>query len=460
MSESVIEKIEYFLQCKGLCSPENTLIVGFSGGEDSSCLLSVLALLSKKYKFKLVCAHLNHNWRGEEALAEQKNSAKIAQNLGVEFYTETLDEGLKCTESTAREARYEFFARCANKYNTKIVLTAHTQTDNVETVLYRIIKGTGILGLCGIPESRELDGYCVYRPMLDITRDEVIEYNKLNVKEKNCDSSNFDTKYARNNIRLELIPQLQKINPDVQKAISELSSLAEEETEIVNEYIAKVILDISDNGKFLTKEFFKLSLSVQKKLIYEIVRKCKITYDRQDVEELYDFVSQNRSSTSGKMVSVTTNNWLFVSKKYIYLVENEPQNQEIKEIQINSEGTYVNGNYELRIEKVDSEAQKNFIKSADTCFVDLSEAGFPLQFRGRNQNTDKADVIVPCGFNGHQKLKKYLSGKDLNKFEKSNILLLCKDEDVLLVLGVGMSDKIKVRTSPTHKITFKRIENG
>ena len=86
MGESLIDKIEYFLQRYELSSSKNTLIVGFSGGEDSSCLLSVLSGLSESYKFKLVCAHLNHNWRGKEALEEQKKCAFIAKKMNVEFW--------------------------------------------------------------------------------------------------------------------------------------------------------------------------------------------------------------------------------------------------------------------------------------------------------------------------------------------------------------------------------------
>ena len=458
MAEIVIGKIENFLKKYGLLDLEKAIILGFSGGEDSSCLLSVLARLSQKYKFKLVCAHLNHNWRGEEALGEQKKCGLIAKKLGVEFYTETLDKNTKCTESAAREARYDFFSRCAEKYNTEVVLTAHTMTDNVETVLYRIIKGTGPYGLCGIPCKRQLENYTVYRPMLDITREEVVEYNKKYVDEKNCDSSNSDTKYARNSIRLEIIPKLMQINPLIERSISDLSALANEEAAIIEEYLGKVKEEISEDGKFLTDKFLKLSPFVQKKLIYEIVRKYKITYDRQDVEDICDFIETNKTSKSGRLTSITSDCWLFVSGKYISVVDEVPEVLDFEPILISSEGTFRACKFELKIEKYKRDGSNRFANSVDTIYADLSETEFPLQFRGRNLNSEKADVIVPFGSKGHQKLKKFLSGKNLNKFEKNNIMLLCKDEEVLWVVGLGISDKIRVKQTPTHKISFKRIE--
>lgn len=127
-------------------------ILAFSGGYDSMCLLDVLY----KLKTDVVAVHLNHNWRGKESMDEAENCENFAKSRGILYYSETLPDDVQKTETAAREARYDFFKRCAEKFNSQIVFTAHNFDDNAETVLYRIIRGTGTAGLQGIAEKREI----------------------------------------------------------------------------------------------------------------------------------------------------------------------------------------------------------------------------------------------------------------------------------------------------------------
>jgi tRNA(Ile)-lysidine synthase len=137
-----------------------TIIVGFSGGYDSLCLLNCLNDLKSELGLTLIAAHFNHNWRGEKAKQEQINCEKFCNSKHIEFFTETADINSKQNETVARELRYAFFERAKNKFNTNIVFTAHNYDDNAETLIYRIVKGTGLTGLKGIQEKR--DNY--YRP--------------------------------------------------------------------------------------------------------------------------------------------------------------------------------------------------------------------------------------------------------------------------------------------------------
>ena len=129
-----------------------TFIVAFSGGYDSMCLLDILYKLG----YDIVAVHLNHNWRGEESQKEQENCKKFAQANNIKYYTETLPDYIEKTETSARKARYDFFQRCAKKFNSNVIFTAHNFDDNAETILYRITKGTGTIGLQGIAENRDI----------------------------------------------------------------------------------------------------------------------------------------------------------------------------------------------------------------------------------------------------------------------------------------------------------------
>ena len=145
-----------------------TFIVAFSGGYDSMCLLDML----DKEGYDVVAVHLNHNWRGDESKNEAICCENFAKLRGIKFYSETLDADIPPTETAGREARYDFFRRCAKNFNSNVVFTAHNYNDNAETVLYRIIKGTGIVGLQGIAEHRDI----FYRPLLSMKRDDIEKY--------------------------------------------------------------------------------------------------------------------------------------------------------------------------------------------------------------------------------------------------------------------------------------------
>ena len=184
------DKVSKFIKKYNL---SGTFIVAFSGGYDSMCLLDIL----HKMNCDVVAIHLNHNWRGDESRKEEQNCKNFTLKNNIKYYTETLPENIEKTETAAREARYDFFKRCALKFNSDIVFTAHNFDDNAETVLYRITKGTGITGLQGIAEHRDI----FYRPLLNIERKDIELYCKENNLAPNIDSSNKNTKYKRNLIR-------------------------------------------------------------------------------------------------------------------------------------------------------------------------------------------------------------------------------------------------------------------
>ena len=156
----MLERIKSFIKEYNL--QDKTIVVGFSGGYDSMCLLDMLYKIKQEHEFfdlDVVAAHFNHNWRGEESYREQEVCRLFSASKGFEFYTKTAPKDLKRTENEARIARYEFFEEAMENYDADAVFTAHNKDDNAETVLYRVIKGTGIVGLKGISVKRD----CFYR---------------------------------------------------------------------------------------------------------------------------------------------------------------------------------------------------------------------------------------------------------------------------------------------------------
>lgn len=434
--------VEYELQDK-------TVIVGFSGGYDSMCLLDILSKIRQEkefYDMTIIAAHFNHNWRGEEALREQEVCRLFAASRGVEFYTKTANIGLKKSENEARIARYDFFEDVLEYYDADAVLTAHNKDDNAETVLYRAIKGTGIYGLQGISPRRE----SFYRPLLTVSRYDILEYCNSNNLAPNNDSSNADTKYRRNFIRLNILPVLEKINPMVKESLNSLAEVATSENLIIKEYLDLIKEKVILEEGFVSSEFKKLSVPVQRRLIHELIQKIGLDYDFKRIKEIHQFILNNIDKRNGSTISLSSSLWLYVDEKIIERIPH--RKSEFKEdfnIVIDSEGEYKLG--ELRFVLRPYTSKEIFVfpeSTAKFAYVDLSKVKMPLVLRNRKDG----DIINPFGMNGTMKLKKYLNSKGVSKHRRDELLLLANEDEILWVVGVGLSDKIAVTTNPTHVI--------
>lgn len=448
----MINVVDKFLEEYNLKSPENTFIVGFSGGCDSLCLLDILHELSKKYGFKLVAAHLNHNWRGEESLQDEINCKKFCENLKIEFISETSEPEPK-TEKFAREARYDFLLKCARKYPNSSIFTAHSRTDNAETLIYRIIKGTGINGLQGIPPKRMAEEIPIYRPLLTVSKRKIQDYCQSKGLIANVDSSNFDVSYKRNFIRQKIMPLFDEINFHAEKSIASLAKIAQSQNNIVIEYLNQIKKDIFVGDKIRSEKFINLSADVQKTLIYDICLEQDLDYDSKKIENILEFINENINSKAGSRYSLTNNLWLFVNSKEIYLIDKVRADENTCEINITQEGEYAVHctDKTFSLKKYKGSAAVEFPgENAPLAYVNLSSLN-GLTVRTRRDG----DFITPFGMNGKMKLKKYLNLKGIPQHEKDRLILLCSGSDVLWVAGVGLSNKLKVVNTPSHVISIK-----
>lgn len=438
------QTIKEFLNKYNIDNPENIFLCAFSGGYDSMCLLHSLKQIVQN---RIIAIHLNHNWRGEESNKEEEKCRQFCEKLGVEFYSEKLSSDIPHTETVARVARYEFFEKCSTIFHSKIIFTAHNKNDNAETLIYRICKGTGISGLCGIAEQR-----CIYyRPLLSIQRNEIERYcNEFNL-EPNNDSSNKDIKYKRNFIRAEILPKLNdRINPNTIDMINSLSNAAKEDSEIIEEYLSLIYSKIKQGNKIKTPEFLKLSYPTQKRIIYNLFIEHNLEYDNEKITNILNNILDNSTSKSGKTCSLTTNLWIFTSNKFIEVINKSSTT--ISTLHISKEGRYETFDYIFTIEKFNQKTTVYPKESENIAIVNLGNLDFNFELRTRKNG----DLIQPYGMLGTQKLKKYLNEKKVPQHKKDEILLFAQDNEVLWAFGLGISDKIKVVKNPTHKLTIEK----
>lgn len=444
----LIDKIVEFLKENNL--QDKTVIVGFSGGYDSMCLLDILSKikdLPEFFDFDVVAAHFNHNWRGEESLREQEVCRIFAASRGFEFYTKNAPADLRKTENDARIARYEFFEEAYEEYDADAVFTAHNKDDNAETVLYRVIKGTGIIGLRGIAQKRKY----FFRPLLKTYRSEIMEYCKKNNLTPNNDSSNSDPTYKRNFLRLNVIPDLEKINPEVKEALNILAENATYDNEIMEEYLCTIRPNVFKENAIIVDEFKALSKPIKRRFLYEYVQQLGLDYDSKKINEVFNFIEENINKRNGSTLSLTTSLWLYTDNK---IIETIPRKKEViterpEALEIKKEGEYNFGDKKFSIKKYNEKELFIFPNStAKFAYIDISEVGFPFVLRTRKDG----DIITPFGMKGSMKLKKYMNGKGVSKHYRDDIPLLCNEKEVLWVTGVGLNDKISVKTSPTHVV--------
>lgn len=450
----MIEIVDKFLDEYDLKKPDRTLLVGFSGGCDSLCLLDILQTFSKKYGFKVIALHLNHNWRGEESLQEELNCKKYCERVEVQCIAETLAETEQKTESYAREARYAFFLKHAKKHRNSSIFTAHTRTDNAETIIYRIIKGTGIKGIQGILPKRMLEDIPIYRPLLQVSRKEIEDYCNSKGLVANTDSSNFDINYKRNFIRHKIMPLFEEINFHAEKSIVSLANLAISQTNIVDEYMNLIKKDIFSDHKILTEKFRTLSDDIMRKVIYDAGIREHLDYDSKKIANVLGFIKSNFDSKSGSRYSITNDLWLFANSKHIYLITKTKGEENKNETSIAKEGEYkvLGTNKTFVIKKHTSGDDFKFPREdALKAYVNLDDVGLNLTVRTRREG----DYIIPFGMSGSMKLKKYLNAKHVSQHEKDELILLTQGAEVLWVVGVGISNKLKVVNTPSHVIELR-----
>jgi tRNA(Ile)-lysidine synthase len=227
-----IQRVEQSLDALGACGQH--IVVAISGGPDSVALLRALHVLRIKVKLELSAAHANHALRGEESEADERFVRELCERLDVPLVCRRLPVPLPASErsegieATARELRQRFFADAALELGACFVATAHTADDQAETVLHRIIRGTGLAGLAGIQPSRQLaPGVKLIRPLLGLRRAGVIEYLAAVGQDFREDRSNRELTFTRNRLRHELIPYLaEHFNPQVAEALTRLAGLA------------------------------------------------------------------------------------------------------------------------------------------------------------------------------------------------------------------------------------------
>ena len=316
------EKVLDTIQKYKLIDPQDTIVIGVSGGPDSMCLLDILVHYQQALNIKLIVAHVNHMIR-KEADSETEYVMQYCEQSHIPCYVKRIDvtklakEQKLGTEEMGRKIRYDFFEEVAQKEKANKIATAHNANDNAETVLMNFLRGTSTAGLKGIEIIREQK---YIRPLRECERKEIEEYCKEHNLKPKIDQSNFENIYTRNKIRNDLIPYLQKeFNPNILATINRLSELAAEEDDYFSEMVAKeyevLKLGNTDTEIILElKPFNQLPKVIKSRLILYTINKLLGSTQGIEKVNIEDIITLCERNIGNKYLMPHKNIKIFIKK--------------------------------------------------------------------------------------------------------------------------------------------------
>lgn len=309
--------IEREIKKRHLIQKDERILIALSGGQDSLCLTKVLIDLSSRWSWKLLVAHCDHGWSSDQGIAEHVESLVKAWNLP--FYLQKSQDALPEKEEAARNWRYQILQEIASREKCSTIVTGHTQSDRAETLLYNLIRGSGSSGLASLNWLRMLpNGSKLVRPMLNISRSDTerfCNYFGLAIWQ---DAVNQKLEYARNRLRLEVIPYLMDhFNPQVEQQLSQTGEILKAEDEYLNSLVEPLINQMIEGVSLERKALKNLPLALQRRVIRYYLSQVLLKMPNfEQIEETINLLSApNGSKTStfaGKAVLQVQGNWIIV----------------------------------------------------------------------------------------------------------------------------------------------------
>ena len=439
----ILRKVEKTIQDYDMLRYGDTVVVGVSGGADSTMLLDCLIQLKDKYNLYIKVAHINHLIRVGAAEVDADFVKGLCVKYGVEFHLKEANipklakEWGVGEEEAGRKVRYDFFKKLAGEKG-KIV-TAHNANDNVETVLMRFMRGTGVTGLGGIPYKNNQ----IIRPILDITRYEIEEYLRERGLMHITDSTNFEPIYTRNKIRLNLIPKIQEeFNPNFLATVSSNIQSYREDADYFAREVDRVYKELNlseDDGSYSCyfKDIKSLHPSMGKRVIYKIITNLmgekQINISARKIDDIY----RNERKT-GDSISLSDDyrvRWAY-DMVYFEKVPKSEKDNEVYEIDILSllkSRTHFMFVLDKQIAIQAVETEMDEIDNQPNCFYIPYEeyANKVLTLRTCREN-DKFRVEDGV----HKKLNRFFCDKKVDSEVREDIMLICDEDEVLCALGV------------------------
>ena len=441
----MVDRFREFIMQNDLCRETDRILVAVSGGVDSTVMLDLFI----KNGFSTGLAHCNFGLRNDESDSDEQFVKSLAEERNVPFFIEYFETERMASERrisiqmAARELRYDWFEEIRDAEGYNYISIGHNFNDSVETMVFNLIKGTGLKGLTGISAKTGN----VIRPLLFASREEIEAYASENGLEYRTDSSNSSLKYHRNYIRHKVLPEFKQINPGFDITIkSTLDRLAGIQQFVTAWLESDKSSYLQEDGKdiYLKKEFF--SKIGEPAILYEIIGTYGFNYDQ--CESIYEGINHAIGNVfySEEFTLNIDRDHLIISPK-----EHTEECYEISE----KDKLLITDRFNLTFQILETEPV--LVPDGHIAYLDMDKLDYPLVLR----NWKKGDWFIPLGMKGKKKLSDFMIDKKIPLNLKKRILVLLSKGSIVWVAGQRIDDRFKIssKTKRILKIIYQELDD-
>lgn len=432
----------------GLPSSESVLLA-YSGGPDSSALLHMLVRYCAEVNSTLYVAHLDHMIRKDEHTRDLEFCKNTAEKYGIRIFFKSVNipdlakERGESEELTARYERYEFFRSIMQEHSISILVTAHNADDNLETVILNLIRGSGTKGLCGIPACRPLENGVAVRPILEMTKDDVLSYCSENGVEWVFDSTNATPDYTRNRIRLQILPELRKINPEAAKtALRTCRNLKEDE---------EFLHALADQSKVISQKGIDVERfnRLEAPLKHRIIASYTDGLERVHSSALCELCKKN---VNGSSVSLPGSVRAKIQNGYLIL-ECDTRESHVSEKK-SFEIVLHNGENQISPELLLYVSDNDTIIHKSETQISIASDKINGQLVARSRRS--GDKILIRGM--HRSVKKLMCDLKIPIEIRNSIPVICDDDGIVFIPYIGVRDGMLSKKS--NQMTYLSLKQG
>lgn len=447
---------------KNLISQGDNVLIGFSGGPDSVFLFHNLRILKETLSFNLYASHINHMYRGEDAEHDEAFVRNLCGNYGIKLFVKRKNAAdyaneLRVTEEEAgRILRYNFFRENLKEIGGGKIAVAHNLNDQAETVLQRIIRGTGIDGLKAMLYERD----DIIRPILNVSRSQIESYLDENDYEYCIDKTNSEDIYGRNKIRLNLIPYLEKsFNPNIQNTLFRMSEIMDKDSKIIEKYI-DIIYDEAlikktyneiyfDLNKLRSLEEYETGRILRRSL--ELLKGNTNNIESKHIDYANEFI---KSGKTGKAIIISEGINIEISYGNLIVRKDVEKVPEFKYNIVEDKPLFIKETAKTILLRV---LDASYFNPADKHSISINYDSVNGRLTVRNRRA--GDSMIPCGMKSNKKIKDIFIDMKIPVEERDKKLIITDDSNILWVEGYRIHNNYKVSSS-TKKILNIIISEG